>query len=414
MPFAGDAPAAADALATLRSLKVAPGDELILADNSGTALTAPGVTIVRAGGERSPAHARNRGAAAASNEWILFIDADCSVTPSLLDLYFRDVFDNGTGAVAGEIAAAVRGGGVAERYAASKGFLGASAHLAHPYRPRAAAANLLVRAEAFRAVGGFYEGLRAAEDTDFCWRLQAAGWKLEARPEAIVMHRYRATLRELRAQWRGYAAGRAWLARRYPGFTPEPALARAARRAVRRGGQRAPASPAGASPPSRLDRARFLAIDGVLAADELAGFALSNRPAGAHRAPAAIVLVTERFPVPGDPLVEYARSLASVRVEAAARPDPLDAAAAVALRIDYREDDGVLVRLRALTALLLRRPLRALIDRLRRGPGPSLLSLAPAVARLRTEPGARVHALGGDRAQATAARLAALSGGRAP
>ena len=52
--------------------------------------------------------------------------------------------------------------------------------------------------------------------------------------EASVEHRYRTTLRDLRSQWRGYAAGRAWLARRYDGFEPEPALRRASSRAWRR------------------------------------------------------------------------------------------------------------------------------------------------------------------------------------
>src|ERR1019366_7475177 len=92
------------------------------------------------------------------------------------------------------------------------------AHLAHSYSPRALAANLMVQREAFEQIGGFYEGLRAAEDTDFSWRLHAAGWRLDFCPEARVQHRYRTTVRELRRQWRGYAAGRAWLARLYEGF----------------------------------------------------------------------------------------------------------------------------------------------------------------------------------------------------
>ena len=121
-----------------------------------------------------------------------------------------------------------------QRYGAARGFLSQRAHLEHPFRPRAVAANLLVRRAAFEQVGGFLEGLRAAEDTDFSWRLQEAGWRLELRPEAWVEHRYRRTLRELRRQWRGYAAGRAWLARRYHGFAPKSGLRRAVERLSRR------------------------------------------------------------------------------------------------------------------------------------------------------------------------------------
>ncbi|HZU40888.1 MAG TPA: glycosyltransferase family 2 protein, partial [Solirubrobacteraceae bacterium] len=233
MPFAGDEAAAREALAVLGSLQTAPGDELILADNSGTvpAQEAGGaVRVVRAVAERSPAHARNVGAEGALGEWLLFLDADCRAPADLLSRYFARPVNGEVGALAGEVRAAGEARTLAGRYGARRAFLSQRAHLAHPYRPRAVAANLLVRREAFEATGGFYEGLRAAEDTDFSWRLQEAGWRLELRSEAAVEHRYRARVGELRRQWRGYAAGRAWLARRYEGFRPEPALRRGVRR----------------------------------------------------------------------------------------------------------------------------------------------------------------------------------------
>src|SRR5260370_10874147 len=214
MPFAGNPAQARAAVDALLSLRTAQGDELILADNGGS-VTAPGpVQVVEVTGERSPAHARNTGAGHATREWILFLDADVQPPADLLDQFFARAIEDGVGAVAGEIRAAPAGHTLAARYGASRGFLGQQAHLEHPFRPRAAAANLLVRRSAFEAVGGFFEGVRAAEDTAFTWRLQAAAWRLELRPEAWVEHRYRTTLRELRRQWRGYAAGRAWLGRR--------------------------------------------------------------------------------------------------------------------------------------------------------------------------------------------------------
>ena len=283
MPFAGDRVAAVRALEALHGLEIRAGDELILADNVGTVPDAPGtVEVVRATGEQSPAHARNAGAARAGNDWILFLDSDCEAPPELLERYFEPAADDRIGALAGEIVPAGDAGTLAERYASARNFLGQRAHLAHPYLPRAAAANLLVRADVFAALDGFVEGVRAAEDTDFCWRLQQAGWRLELRAGAVVAHRYRTSLRALGRQWRSYAAGRAWLHRRYPDFRPQPALTRALRRALRRALPRrlrsTQATPRAASPapPPRRREVRWLAIDAWLAVQELIGFMQSN------------------------------------------------------------------------------------------------------------------------------------------
>jgi Glycosyl transferase family group 2 len=416
MPFAGDSQAAQAALDVLLALDTSPGDKLILADNSGTAPRADGVTVVRASGEHSPARARNAGAEAASTDWILFIDADCQAPRALLDAYFAEPVDSAVGALAGEVVPARGAATLAARYAGARSFLSQGPHLANPFRPRAVAANLLVRRSAFDQLGGFYEGLRAGEDTDFCWRLQGAGWRLEPRPAARVEHRYRSSLSQLRRQWRGYAAGRAWLARRYDGFVPRPAVVRAAARVARLGrgaeGRRADHARASlASNAGRLERVRYLAIDALLGMDELAGFALSNRPHRDGDRAAQVVLVADRFPVPNDPLVELARTRSGARVEATARPDPVDALARRSMPVDYREDDGAGARLLALARLLIRHPLRSLRDVLGADrDDPSLLALAPAVLRLSDDRGAPVRALGGPRADSTAHRLARLAG----
>lgn len=420
MPFAGDAESGHAAAESLLALRTRPGDELILADNSGTAAELDRINVVRATGERSSAHARNAGAEHAQGEWILFLDADCQPSADLIDAYFAEPIADNVGALAGAVAPAAGTPTLAARYGAARDFLGQQQHLAHPYRPRAVAANLLVRREAFEQLGGFYEGLRAAEDTDFSWRLQQAGWNLEGRPQAHVEHRYRTTVSELRSQWRGYAAGRAWLARRYDGFAPQPAVARAAGRLRSRAGRTAAAEPAAADAPeatpilpSRLERGRFVAIDALLGVDELAGFVLSNRPAHVDRGAGdtRVVLVTERFPTRGDPLIDFATTLEGARVEAVARPDPLDPGAARELRINYREDDGALLRAAAAVRLAVAHPIRCLLDAVRRAPGDAALSaIAPAVRRLEREPAARVHALGAGQAQAIARRLAALAG----
>jgi hypothetical protein len=185
---------------------------------------------------------------------------------------------------------------------------------------------------------------------------------------------------------------------------------------------------------SRSERGKYLAIDAFLALEELAGLMLSNRPApGEREAPctdgapnlsqvqgatqirtangAHVVFVADRFPSPGDPLVELPSTLGA-RVEAAGRPQVLPPGAHK-LRIHYREDDGLAERLSAFTRLCVVHPLRCLRDERRRRAGAvSLMALAPAVTRLQREPEARVQPLGGGGAAEVARRLQALAGRR--
>lgn len=426
MPFAGSRAQAEAALSALGALGVGPDDERILVDNGGS-LREDGsgghaeVIVIRAEGERSPAHARNVGAAHAHGEWILFLDADCRAPGDLLERFLAAPVDDDIGALAGAVAPAPGAVRFAERYGAARSFLDQDVHLAHGYMPRAVAANLLVRRAAFEAIGGFYEGVRAAEDTDFSWRLQRDGWRLVSRPQARVEHSYRTTVRGLRRQWRGYAAGRAWLGRRYPGFAPEPSLRRVAARALGRRGPRRTGGPSAAGPPAaralgRLERGRFLALDALLGLEELAGFVLSNRPQRDGRRPgtANVVLVAERFPAKGDPLADFALTLGGARVEAASRPEVLEWRAVRDLRVDYREDDGAGERLLAVIRLAVRHPLRCGRDLLMRSSSKplGLAAIAPAVIRLLRDRDARVLALGAADAHALAARLARLAGRR--
>jgi hypothetical protein len=180
------------------------------------------------------------------------------------------------------------------------------------------------------------------------------------------------------------------------------------------GGRPGATARARAAPPvhaGALERGRYLALDALLSADELAGLALSNRPAGRRRVAADVVVVADRFPVRDDPRVEFVRALGRARVEAAARPAALDADVAREVQVDYREDDGIAARAAAFVALAVRHPLRVVADLLAHRPGePKLSSLAPAARRLGHDAGARVHAVGGDEVRTTARRLARLAG----
>jgi GT2 family glycosyltransferase len=86
--------------------------------------------------------------------------------------------------------------------------------------PYAKTANCAVRREAFERVGGFRDDIRSGGDADLCFRLAAAGWELERRDDAAVMHRSRRRLRKLLRQQARHGSGSAWLDRAYPGFSP--------------------------------------------------------------------------------------------------------------------------------------------------------------------------------------------------
>lgn len=64
------------------------------------------------------------------------------------------------------------------------------------------ASFLLLRADAYRALGGFDEGFHMyCEDVDLCLRLQLAGYGLRCVPAAAVHHAQRASLRQWRPLW---------------------------------------------------------------------------------------------------------------------------------------------------------------------------------------------------------------------
>jgi hypothetical protein len=81
-------------------------------------------------------------------------------------------------------------------------------------------ANVAVRRAAFEAIGGFRDDIRAGEDADLTYRLRAAGWSVERREAAAVVHRTRPTLSSFFRQQVLHAAGAEWLERHYPGASP--------------------------------------------------------------------------------------------------------------------------------------------------------------------------------------------------
>jgi colanic acid/amylovoran biosynthesis glycosyltransferase len=423
MPFLGSEPEADAALSAVARLSLGQDDEIVVVDNTPTGVLlgrAPGpvdgrLTAVAATAERSAYYARNVGAERAANDWLLFIDADCIPPPALADDYFAAPPAAGVGAIAGRIAPAAGQTSTMARWAASREVLSQESSMRLPGGAAAATANLLVRKAAWAEVGGFLEGPSLGTEFEFCWRLQDAGWRLEYRPEAVVEHAHRESLRAVLHQFSMYAAGDAWLNRRRPGSVPRPRILAPLARAA--------AGVAGFVVTGQPDRARMKAVDAVVVVAQGLGYLRGNaapREARAADDRAGVVVATDYFPVLTEQFViREVRSLEAagrrVRVEAVARPErPLEGGAR-GVEVNWLEDEGVLDRLTALGWLLARHPLRSLRDvisrrRLDRDERMPLRALAPASRRLERSGEEHVHVHFAALAAANAIRVGRLVG----
>lgn len=225
VPFAGSPAALRALVARLEALRTRAGDTLTVVDNRGVGVTGTGrVRVLVAARRRGSYHARNAGARAGAAPWLLFVDADVEPAHDLLDRLFEPPPGEQTGVLAGAVVDEPpprgRRGPVALRYAWLKASMSQQTTLGHGEWAFAQTANCAVRRQAFADVGGFCDDARSGGDADLCFRLAAAGWRLESRPGATVLHRNRTGVARMLAQRARHGAGAAWLARRHPGAFP--------------------------------------------------------------------------------------------------------------------------------------------------------------------------------------------------
>jgi O-antigen biosynthesis protein len=77
--------------------------------------------------------------------------------------------------------------------------------------------NMAFKREALLAIGGFNPVyLRAGDDVDVCWRLQARGWKIGFASSALVWHHHRSSVNAYWRQQVGYGEGERWLMAHHP------------------------------------------------------------------------------------------------------------------------------------------------------------------------------------------------------
>jgi glycosyltransferase involved in cell wall biosynthesis len=154
--------------------------ELIVCDNNSTDRTgeiarAAGATVVFEPVNQI-ARARNSGAAAATGEWLLFVDADSQPSRELLEDVARAI-ETGD-CVAGGATLKLHGSGRTARWITS-GWNWVSRRFKF-----LAGSFIFCETATFRSIGGFSDKLFAAEELDLCKRLKKAA---RARRKRIVI-----------------------------------------------------------------------------------------------------------------------------------------------------------------------------------------------------------------------------------
>jgi len=155
--------------------------------------------------------ARNTGIRQAEGEIIAFTDADCRPQPQWLEELVQPFINQNVVIVAGEITA-LPSKSLLERYADRQETLSQKHTLANKFCAYGQTANLAISRLALEKAGLFRPYLTTGGDADICWRiLQLEIGSLEFAPEAIVQHRHRATLKELKSQWQRYGRSNNYL-----------------------------------------------------------------------------------------------------------------------------------------------------------------------------------------------------------
>jgi GT2 family glycosyltransferase len=168
------------------------------------------VRVVDAATRRGRQYACNAGARAAPHA-IVFVDADDEVAPGFVAAIGTALDEHPV--VAARIdhealndgwAREGRSGAQADGLQGGFGFL-----------PFGSGGTLGVRRDVFDALGGFADDMHYAEDIDFCWRAQLAGYPVHFVPDATLRYRYRPSLSAMYCQHRNFGRASALLYRTY-------------------------------------------------------------------------------------------------------------------------------------------------------------------------------------------------------
>ncbi len=160
--------------------------------------------------------ARNVGLAEATGEIVAYTDADTRVDPDWLTFLVQPFLNSDVVGSGGPNVVPKDDPPIAQCIARAPG---GPTHVLLDDRiaEHVPGCNMAFRRDALLAIGGFNPiYLRAGDDVDVCWRLQARGWKIGFAAAALVWHHHRSSIKAYWRQQVGYGEGETWLMAHHP------------------------------------------------------------------------------------------------------------------------------------------------------------------------------------------------------
>jgi GT2 family glycosyltransferase len=160
--------------------------------------------------------ARNIGLAAATGEIVAYTDADVRVDPDWLSYLVQPLLTSDVAGAGGPNVVPGDDPWVAQCVARAPG---GPTHVMLDDRiaEHVPGCNMAFRRDALLSIDGFNPVyLRAGDDVDICWRLQAKGLKIAFAPSALVWHHRRASVNAYWRQQVGYGEAETWLDAHHP------------------------------------------------------------------------------------------------------------------------------------------------------------------------------------------------------
>jgi GT2 family glycosyltransferase/streptogramin lyase len=160
--------------------------------------------------------ARNLGLAQATGDIVAYTDADVRADRDWLKYLVRPIADSGFAGSGGPNVVPPEDPWVAQCVARAPG---GPTHVLLDDRvaEHVPGCNMAFRRDALLAIGGFNPVyLRAGDDVDVCWRLQAKGHRIGFAPSALVWHHHRSSVKAYWRQQVGYGEGETWLDAHHP------------------------------------------------------------------------------------------------------------------------------------------------------------------------------------------------------